>query len=43
MTEHWPAVRYDRWGATCDTLHARKSGWSAELGATAEGIPPPIR
>ena len=22
MTEHWPAVGYDRWGATCDTLHA---------------------
>lgn len=22
MTEHWPAVAYDRWGATCDTLHA---------------------
>jgi uncharacterized protein DUF5996 len=22
MTEHWPAVPYDRWGATCDTLHA---------------------
>ncbi len=22
MTEHWPAVHYDRWGATCDTLHA---------------------
>jgi Family of unknown function (DUF5996) len=22
MAEHWPAVPYDRWGATCDTLHA---------------------
>jgi hypothetical protein len=22
MTRLWPAVSYDRWGATCDTLHA---------------------
>jgi hypothetical protein len=22
MTKAWPAVSYDRWGATCDTLHA---------------------
>jgi hypothetical protein len=22
MTEYWPAISYDRWAATCDTLHA---------------------
>src|ERR1700728_1176715 len=22
MTQPWPAVSYDLWGATCDTLHA---------------------
>jgi Family of unknown function (DUF5996) len=22
MTSAWPAVSYDQWGATCDTLHA---------------------
>jgi Family of unknown function (DUF5996) len=22
VTQHWPAVSHDRWGETCDTLHA---------------------
>ena len=37
MTEHWPAVHYDRWGATCDTLHAH----TQVLGKLAVELGPP--
>src|SRR5579872_7460398 len=37
MTEHWPAVHYDRWGATCDTLHAH----TQVLGKLAVELAPP--
>src|SRR5580692_4338950 len=37
MTEHWPAVAYDRWGATCDTLHAH----TQVLGKLAARLAPP--
>jgi hypothetical protein len=37
MTEHWPAVSYDRWAATCDTLHAH----SQVLGKLAVQLAPP--
>src|SRR5580692_8420555 len=37
MTEHWPAVAYDRWGATCDTLHAH----TQVLGKLAVELAPP--
>ncbi len=37
MTEHWPAVSYDRWGATCDTLHAH----TQVLGKLAVELAPP--
>ncbi len=37
MTEHWPAVAYDRWGATCDTLHAH----TQVLGKLAVELTPP--
>ena len=37
MTEHWPAVPYDRWGATCDTLHAH----TQVLGKLAVELAPP--
>jgi hypothetical protein len=37
MTEHWPAVSYDRWGATCDTLHA----YTQVLGKLAVELAPP--
>ncbi|HSZ30982.1 MAG TPA: DUF5996 family protein, partial [Pseudonocardiaceae bacterium] len=37
MTEHWPAVGYDRWGATCDTLHAH----TQVLGKLAVELAPP--
>jgi hypothetical protein len=39
MTEHWPAVAYDRWGATCDTLHAH----TQVLGKLAVALAPPER
>jgi Family of unknown function (DUF5996) len=37
MTEHWPAVGYGRWGATCDTLHAH----TQVLGKLAVELAPP--
>ena len=37
MTEHWPAVSYERWGATCDTLHAH----TQVLGKLAVELAPP--
>jgi hypothetical protein len=37
MTERWPAVSYDRWGATCDTLHAH----TQVLGKLAVELAPP--
>ena len=37
MTEHWPAVAYDRWDATCDTLHAH----TQVLGKLAVELAPP--
>ena len=37
MTEHWPAVSYDRWAATCDTLHAH----TQLLGKLAVQLAPP--
>ena len=37
MTENWPAVPYDRWGATCDTLHAH----TQVLGKLAVELAPP--
>ncbi len=37
MTEHWPAISYDRWAATCDTLHAH----TQLLGKLAVELAPP--
>jgi Family of unknown function (DUF5996) len=37
MTEHWPAISYDRWAATCDTLHAH----TQVLGKLAVELAPP--
>ena len=37
MTEHWPAVPHDRWGAACDTLHAH----TQVLGKLAVDLAPP--
>jgi len=37
MTRLWPAVSYDRWGATCDTLHAH----TQILGKLAVQLAPP--
>ncbi len=37
MTEDWPAVPYDRWGATRDTLHAH----TQVLGKLAVELAPP--
>jgi hypothetical protein len=37
MTEHWPAISYDRWAATCDTLHAH----TQLLGKLAVALAPP--
>jgi hypothetical protein len=37
MTERWPAVDYDRWRATCDTLHAH----TQVLGKLAVALAPP--
>jgi hypothetical protein len=37
MTEHWPAISYDRWAATCDTLHAH----TQLLGKLAVVLAPP--
>jgi hypothetical protein len=37
MTRLWPAVSYDRWGATCDTLHAH----TQVLGKLAVQLAPP--
>ena len=37
MTEQWPAVSYERWGATCDTLHAH----TQVLGKLAVELAPP--
>jgi hypothetical protein len=37
MTEDWPAVSYERWGATCDTLHAH----TQVLGKLAVELAPP--
>jgi len=35
MTPAWPALRYEDWSATCDTLHAHKPA--------AAHDPPPVR
>ncbi len=37
MTQHWPAISYDRWAATCDTLHAH----TQLLGKLAVELAPP--
>jgi hypothetical protein len=37
MSAGWPAVSYDRWGATCDTLHAH----TQVLGKLAVRLAPP--
>lgn len=37
MSENWPAVDYDDWNATCDTLHAH----SQVLGKVAVALAPP--
>jgi hypothetical protein len=37
MTKRWPAISYDRWAATCDTLHAH----SQILGKLAAELAPP--
>jgi hypothetical protein len=37
MTPGWPAVSYDRWGPTCDTLHAH----TQVLGKLAVELAPP--
>ena len=37
MTEYWPAISYDRWAATCDTLHAH----TQLLGKLAVELAPP--
>jgi hypothetical protein len=37
MTPDWPAVSYDRWGPTCDTLHAH----TQVLGKLAVELAPP--
>src|SRR3954463_6462166 len=37
MPEAWPAVSYDRWRATCDTLHAHRQ----VLGRLAVALAPP--
>jgi Family of unknown function (DUF5996) len=37
MTQGWPAVSYDRWVATCDTLHAH----TQVLGKLAVQLAPP--
>jgi hypothetical protein len=37
MTEHWPAVPHDEWGATRDTLHA----YTQVLGKLAVELAPP--
>src|SRR5260221_549602 len=37
MSAGWPAVSYDRWGATCDTLHAH----TQVLGKLAGRLAPP--
>src|SRR6266480_1043155 len=37
MSAGWPAVSYDRWGATCDTLHAH----TQVLGKLAVALAPP--
>src|SRR6202167_5469830 len=37
MTEDWPAISYERWGATCDTLHAH----TQVLGKLAVELAPP--
>src|SRR5260370_9223866 len=37
MTTEWPALNYDAWGATCDTLHAH----TQVLGKLAAALAPP--
>src|SRR5689334_22497741 len=37
MSAGWPAISYDRWGATCDTLHAH----TQVLGKLAVRLAPP--
>ena len=37
VTTGWPAVSYDRWAATCDTLHAH----TQVLGKLAARLAPP--
>jgi hypothetical protein len=37
MTSAWPAISYDRWGETCDTLHAH----TQVLGKLAVELAPP--
>jgi hypothetical protein len=37
MAQRWPAVSYDRWGETCDTLHAH----AQVLGKLAVELAPP--
>src|SRR5215212_3611253 len=37
MSSHWPAVSYERWAPTCDTLHAH----TQVLGKLAVALAPP--
>src|SRR5471032_3355621 len=37
MTSDWPQIRYSRWRATCDTLHAH----TQVLGKLAVALAPP--
>jgi hypothetical protein len=37
MTQRWPEISYDRWGPTCDTLHA----YTQVLGKLAVELAPP--
>src|SRR5580698_10854569 len=37
MAQRWPAVSFDRWGETCDTLHAH----TQVLGKLAANLAPP--
>jgi hypothetical protein len=37
MAQRWPGLSYDRWGETCDTLHAH----TQVLGKLAVELAPP--
>jgi len=39
MSKNWPALSYEQWRATCDTLHAH----TQVLGKLAARLAPPSR